>query len=172
MFKLCLTTVLLLLANTATAEPCLKVKDINSEQDARFLAGAVRTCVDESRYEDAIQLFWAYSNFGLFDQQRVWDESAHVALQELHGWIFSGYSRDDIDALKKHIGRLRDPESAFLAETCQAVKAAGPPTYRPDYMIKRGIMPRKSDDDWLTEGFNSQFAWNKALHTINGCPVN
>lgn len=166
-----LTSLFLLTAQTAAADGCLTVNEVRADQDARFLAGTVRRCVDAERYVDAIQIFWAYSNFSLFDQQRVWDESAHVAVQELHGWIFSGYDFDTVNELKAVIAQLRDPESAFIAETCAAVAAAGPPDYRPDYMIKRGMMPRKTDDDWLTEGFDAEAAWQKALVEINGCPM-
>lgn len=153
------------------AEPCLELNEIDTSHDARFLAGSVRGCVDGARYEDAVRMFFAYSNFSLYDQQRVWDESAHVAVQELHAWIFSGYSIDQINALKAVINRLRDPESAFFKETCRDVAAAGPPTYRPTYVIKRGMMPRKTEDDWLTEGFDPAAAWKKALVEINGCPA-
>ncbi|SHG53897.1 hypothetical protein [Cognatishimia maritima] len=164
------TLVSLGFAAPASAESCQTLEDLHAGQTARELAGIVRDCVAQERNENAIEMFWAYSNFSLFDQQRVWDESAHVAVQELHVWIFSGYSFDTINALKAVIARLREPNSAFLAETCKAVAKAGPPDYRPTYMITRGLMPRKSDDDWLTEGFDADAAWQKALVEINGCP--
>ncbi|GAA6208233.1 hypothetical protein NBRC116601_15260 [Cognatishimia sp. WU-CL00825] len=164
-------SVLCILAQPAAAEPCLTLGDLTPDMDARHLAGSVRGCVQEQRFEDAIQVFWAYSNFALFDQQRVRDESAHVAVQELHGWIFSGYSFETINQLKLVITRLRDPEGAFLHETCRAVALNGPPTYRPSYMIKRGMIPRKSDDDWQVAGFDAQKAWENALININGCPA-
>lgn len=158
-------------ANPATAQGCQNLEDLHAGQTARELASIVRACVRDQRYEDAIQNFWAYSNYSLFDQQRVWDESAHVAVQELHGWIFSGFSFDTINALKAEIAKLRDPDSPFLAATCNSVAKAGPPEYRPTYMIKRGMMPRKTDDDWITEGFDADAAWQKALVEINGCPA-
>lgn len=135
-----------------------------------MLAGGVRSCVTQERYQDAIRLFFAYSNFSLFDQQRVWDETSHVAVQELHGWIFSGYSQDQIAALKVVIDELRTPGSALLRDTCQSVARAGPPNYRPDYMIKRGEIPRRSDEDWQTKDFDANAAWSKALVEINNCP--
>lgn len=153
-----------------SAQECQTLDELRATQTARELAGIVRDCVSEGQYENAVEMFWAYSNFSLYDQQRVWDESAHVAVQELHGWIFTGYSFDTINQLKAVIARLREPNSRYLAETCRAVALAGPPDYRPTYMIKRGMMPRKTDDDWLTEGFDPVAAWRKALVEINGCP--
>lgn len=154
----------------ANAEPCLRISEITSEHDARYLAGSMRGCIEEARYEDAIQVFFAYSNFALFDQQRVWDESSHVAVQELHAWIFTGYSQDQVASLKAVIDLLRAPESPLLLETCRMVAHAGPPEYRPTYMIKRGQTPRRTDDDWLSEGFDPSTAWKKALVEINHCP--
>lgn len=164
-----MAALLVALGSPATAEPCLTLDEIDANLDARFMAGSVRGCIETERYEDAIRMFFAYSNFSLYDQQRVWDESAHVAVQELHVWIFSGYSIDQMNALKAVVGRLREPDSKLFRDTCIAVSSAGPPNYRPTYMIKRGMMPRKTDDDWLTEGFDSQAAWQKALIEINGC---
>lgn len=160
-----------LLFQTQSTEPqCQALADLRKEQTARELAGIVRACVDEGAHVNAIQTFWAYSNVALFDQQRVKDESAHVAVQELHGWVFSGYSFQTINALKEVIADLRDPESPFLAETCRGVFVAGPPEYRPDYMIWRGIVPRKHEEDWKVEDFDPDAAWRKALVEINGCP--
>jgi len=158
-------------AGAAWAEPCQTLAELRADQDARHLAGAVRGCVEDERYVDAVQTFWAYSNYALFDQQRVRDESAHVAVQELHGWIFSGYSFAIVEELKKVIADLRNPDGAFLAATCRGVAEAGPPEYRPAYMIKRGMIPRKTDDDWMVDGFDAEAAWRKALVEINGCPV-
>ncbi len=158
------------LTTPAKAEPCLTLAEITPSLDARFLAGSVRGCIAEARYSDAIRMFFAYSNFSLFDQQRVWDESSHVAVQELHLWIFSGYSQDQMSALKAEIDRLRRPQSPSLLDTCAAVARLGPPSYRPDYMIKRGQIPRRTDTDWRTEGFDPDAAWKKALVDINKCP--
>ena len=158
-------------AAPVAAQECQTLSELHAGQTARVLASVVRDCVSKKRYENAIEMFWAYSNFSLYDQQRVWDESAHVAVQELHGWIFSGYSFDRLNALKAEIARLREPDSPFLEATCRAVAQAGPPNYRPTYMIKRGMMPRKTDDDWQTQAFDSRAAWQKALVEINGCPI-
>lgn len=129
---------------------------------------AVRDCVEQGRYDTAITAFFAYNSYILFDQQRVRDESAHVVKDELNVWIFSGYSRDQFNALKPYTAEMRAREGAFYTATCAALHRLGPPAYRPQYMIKRGMIPRKSEEDWQVEGFDPTAAWQEALE-INGC---
>lgn len=151
---------------------CLPPAEVTSGITARELASASRACMDQDDPRRAVQLYLTYSSFILYDQQRVRDESAHVIVGELNSWIFTGYDFGQMNALKAWVDELRDPESAFLRETCVEIKAAGPPTYRPEYMILRGMIPRKSQDDWQTEDFDPTAAWSKALHDINPCPRN
>ncbi len=149
---------------------CLPPAEVTSGITARELASATRACMDQDDPRRAVQLYLAYSSFILFDQQRVKDESAHVIVGELNSWIFTGYDFAQMQELKTWVDELRSPESVFLSETCDEIKAVGSPTYRPDYMISRGMIPRKSDDDWMVEPFNAQTAWSKALYDINPCP--
>lgn len=149
---------------------CVPAGGVTTDMTARELASAVRTCVEEDDLERAVQLYLTYSNYILFDQQRVKDESAHVVVGELNSWIFTGYSFKKIQALKVWIDKLRDPEDDFLPQTCDLIKQAGYPTYKPDYMIVRGMIPRKSDEDWKVADFDADAAWDKALHEVNTCP--
>ena len=164
------------LAQYADAQPaprhlgCVPAGGVTTDMTARELASAVRSCVQEDQLDRAIQLYLTYSNYILFDQQRVKDESAHVIVGELNSWIFTGYSYRKMQDLKVWVDRLRDPEDDFLPRTCALIKQAGYPTYRPDYMIVRGMIPRKNDDDWQIEDFNPDAAWDKALHEVNTCP--
>lgn len=132
-------------------------------------AKVVRACIARGEMEKAVAAFWVYNSYLLFDQQRVRDESAHVVKSELNGWIFAGLSRDQIDQLKVWVDRMRQPGHAFHAETCGNLARLGPPQYRPDYMIVRGMIPRKSEDDWKTEGFDRAEAWDIATVAENGC---
>jgi hypothetical protein len=149
---------------------CPPPAEVTADITARELASATRFCLDEGDPRTAIQLYLVYSSFILFDQQRVKDESAHVIVGELNSWIFTGFDFDQMQALKIWVDKLREPDSAFLRETCDGVRAIGYPTYRPDYMIARGMIPRKSENDWQVEGFDPDIAWDRALYDINPCP--
>ncbi|MDG1737320.1 MAG: hypothetical protein P8L68_04555 [Paracoccaceae bacterium] len=149
---------------------CLPPAEVTADITARELASATRACVEDDQPRRAIQLYLTYSSFIIFDQQRVKDESAHLVVGELNSWILTGYEYDKMQELKHWIDQLRDADSAYLKETCAGITAVGPPTYRPDYMIKRGMQPRKSDEDWVTQDFDPVAAWDKALYEINPCP--
>jgi len=131
----------------------------------------VRDCIAQERYEDAMRVFLGYSVYGTFDQQRVRDESGHAAFVELNSWIFGGYRRDIMDELRSVSVAMRDREGELFLATCAAIRAAGWPEYRPTYMIERGILPRKTDDDWVSEGHVAAAAWEVALVKVNGCPA-
>lgn len=149
---------------------CLPPAEVTSHITAREMASATRACVEQGDARRAIQLYLTYSSFILFDQQRVKDESAHLVVGELNNWILTGYDFNTMNDLKVWINQLRDPQSKYLMETCAEILAVGPPSYRPDYMIKRGMQPRKSDNDWKTPDIDPEMAWDKAVHDINPCP--
>ncbi len=149
---------------------CIELSELQTGDSPRLLARSVRDCIAQERYDDAMRLFLGYSAYGTFDQQRVRDESGHAAFVELNSWIFGGYRRAVLDELKLVSARLREG-GAFFADTCAAIRAVGWPEYRPTYMIERGIVPRKTDDDWVRDGFAAAAAWEMALVEVNGCPA-
>lgn len=175
MLRLILVALLLVTPALAQDTPrtlgCIAQSRIAPDHTPSELARAVRACIEAGNYETAMQIFYTYSAFTLFDQQRVRDESAHIVLQDLTPWIFTGYPRDVIDALKHQADRLRDRNSAFFVETCATIAAIGAPSYRPGYMIRHGMVPRKHAEDWAHDDFDAAAAWRKAVVEINGCPA-
>ncbi len=147
---------------------CITLSELQHIDTPPQLARSVRDCIAQERYDDAMRLFLAYSVYGTFDQQRVRDESGHTAFIELNSWIFGGYRGDVIDALRLVSGKLRE-QGEFFRATCSAIRDAGWPSYRPTYMIERGMMPRKADDDWFADGFDAAAAWEEALVVVNKC---
>ena len=85
--------------------------------------------------------------------------------------MFAFLDRTTMTGIRNSIEQMRDPLHPFFLATCKAIQTLGPPEYRPAYMIRYGIVPRKSDDDWQHEAFDSEAAWDKALVEINGCPA-
>jgi len=153
------------------AMECIVLSELQTSDTPPRLARSVRDCIAQERYEDAMRLFLAYSVFGTFDQQRVRDESGHAAFVELNVWIFGGYRRNIMDELRAVSVRMRDREGELFPATCAAIRSVGWPSYRPTYMIERGMLPRKTDDDWVTDGYEAAAAWETALVAVNGCPV-
>lgn len=150
---------------------CLAQIELRTDMHPSELARIVRACSEAARYDDAIQVYYTYSSYGLFDQQRVRDESAHVVLGELSQWMFAFLDRKTMSGLRASIDQMRDPASALFRQTCAQLAKLGPPDYRPGYMIRYGIVPRKHDEDWQHEVFDAAAAWRKAVVEINGCPT-
>jgi len=153
------------------AMECIVLSELQASDTPPRLARSVRDCIAQERYEDAMRVFLAYSIFGTFDQQRVRDESGHAAFVELNVWIFGGYRREVMDELRAVSVRMRDREGELFLTTCAAIRSVGWPSCRPTYMIERGMLPRKTDDDWVTDEFETLAAWETALVEVNGCPV-
>ena len=149
---------------------CILLADLQPTDMPPRLARSIKDCIAQERYDDAMRVFVAYSSFGLFDQQRVRDKSGHVALIDLTVWIFGGYPPAVMDKLRAVRDTMQDRESKIFLETCRDIANAGPPDYHPSYLIARGMVPRKSDDDWKVGGFDKSRAWYKSLVELNGCP--
>ncbi|MEM9580875.1 MAG: hypothetical protein AAF891_09330 [Pseudomonadota bacterium] len=150
---------------------CLAQSQLRNDMHPSELARIVRHCTEAGRFDDAVQVYYTYSSYGLFDQQRVRDESAHVVLGELSQWMFAFLDRPMMNGLRGSIDQMRDPGSELFRDTCRKLAVLGPPDYRPAYMIRYGMMPRKNDDDWQHEVFDARAAWAKATQEINGCPA-
>jgi hypothetical protein len=149
---------------------CIALAEVTRDMHPSELARSVRACVEAGQFEDAVQVYYTFSSYGLYDQQRVRDESAHVVLNELSQWMFSFFDRTTMTGLRAVIDQMRDPEHPFFQETCAGIAKLGPPDYRPGYMIRYGIVPRKHAEDWPVADFDSLAAWRKAVVEINGCP--
>lgn len=149
---------------------CLELGELRRDMHPSELARSVRACIEEARFADAVQVYYAYSTYGLYDQQRVRDETAHVVLGELSHWMFAFLDRDQLGGMRAAIDQMRDTGSALFIETCKGIARLGPPEYHPGYMIRYGMIPRKSENDWQVDDFDSAAAWKMALVEINKCP--
>ena len=134
------------------------------------LARVVRACVNADEMENAFAIWLSFNSYALFDQQRVKDESAHMVLQDLYSWTFTGYERAVLQKLKGVADAYRDRDGELFQTACATIVETGQPEYRPTYMISSGIWPLKHPEDWKTEDFDPDAAWRKAVVEINGCP--
>ena len=71
--------------------------------------------------------------------------------------------------IRKALQRFRDVNEALHREVCGALWKLGPPEYTPDYMIWRGEVPLKGDDDWQVAQFDAASAWTRAVSEFNHC---
>ena len=104
---------------------CIAQDEISNDMHSSELARIVRACATEQRYDDAVQVYYIYSSYGLYDQQRVRDESAHVVLGELSQWMFAFLDRTTMTGIRASIDKLRDPEHPFFQDTCVEIEELG-----------------------------------------------
>ena len=104
---------------------CIGQDEISNDIHSFELARIVRACAAEQRYDDAVQVYYIYSSYVLYDQQRVRDESAHVVLGELSQWMFAFLDRTTMTGIRASIDKLRDPEHPFFQDTCVEIEELG-----------------------------------------------
>ena len=104
---------------------CIGQDEISNDIHSSELARIVRACAAEQRYDDAVQVYYIYSSYVLYDQQRVRDESAHVVLGELSQWMFAFLDRTTMTGIRASIDKLRDPEHPFFQDTCVEIEELG-----------------------------------------------
>ena len=155
---------------SAQSDACSQITDVSAEVTPPALAKNVRACIAQGAYADAMAHFYVWSAHGLFDQQRVKDASAHIVLREGQAWIFGGWPSEDMAGLRDVAQAMARPDDENLQAVCAYLAHRGPPDYRPGYMIARGQIPRKSDEDWRVVDFDADAAWDAALHELNNCP--
>ena len=149
---------------------CVPHIELRADMTPPELARIVRACVNAEAHENAFAVWLSFNSYALYDQQRVKDESAHMVLQDLYSWTFSGYPRDVMDDLKLAADLYRDANGDAFLRACEVIVATGRPDYRPTYMIATGMWPLKNPDDWRTDPFDGDAAWRNAVSDINGCP--
>lgn len=148
---------------------CRALSGYGPEVPPPVLARGIRNCIAEARFAEAVEVFVGFNSHLLFDQQRVRDVTAHVAVQDLNRIALEGLKPEERAAMRAILERFGDPGDPVHVSICAAVAERGTPGYVPLYMIGRGANPLKSEDDWRTPGFDPQAAWRRALVEINGC---
>lgn len=138
---------------------------------AADLALVARNCVAAQAYPRAVEAFIVMQVFGVFDTRRVADRSAHQAVAVLGQQIAAAIppaDGDDFEAAVAEFGGAGSPRHSAL---CQGLRASGPPTYSPVYMIQHGMMAfMRPDDPPLVDGFDANIAWDGVLTDFLNCP--
>jgi hypothetical protein len=158
---------------------CPSLASLDGSQTPDRLYRGVAPCLRSADQDTAVVLFGLAAAYGRFDAKRVADPSAHqastllrlVALQELDASQRQALSQGMAAALARPAGR---------PNLCATVERIGPPTYRPDYMLRHGLAQLKRDvtgagadtpaaSGGLVEGFDANAAWNEVLDDFLRC---
>lgn len=138
---------------------CLQGSQLRGSLTPKQLYGAMGACMRRSDMSSAVTLFSLASAYSRFDAQRVTDPSAReagslqriLALQELN--------EPQRQALAAAI-RYTASDQEQMPRLCAALERIGPPTYRPDYMLRHGL---RSGRRSLVTPFDGEAAWQQVL---------
>ena len=149
---------------------CVPITSVKTNYTPADLYKAAAKCILDDRESEGVPLYAVAEVYGRFDISRVADQTAHQAIQVLTQREFGDLPQDKKASFGEEISRIADaPEQ--LAKLCQQIRALGPPTYYPRYMIQHGLDAFKArKDDGLVQGFDQSIAWNQALEQHLHCP--
>jgi hypothetical protein len=158
--------------NLASTAPlgCVDLGSVTPAQTPADIIPGVRKCLDSSEYAKAADLFAVFRAFGKFDTLRVADKSAHQGLLVLQMNFLDKATQESKTAVQELIKKFVDPTSAELMQLCKHMKAIGPPSYVPTYMLQHGISAFTGQGAGLVQGFDAKVAWGTTLDGYLHCP--
>ncbi|MCC2618256.1 hypothetical protein LJ739_18510 [Aestuariibacter halophilus] len=154
---------------TDTASACKPLTALSSSDSPRVLYPALQDCVQQGKAEQAIYHYFQASAYGFYDAARVYDGSAHAALEVLQKhttWTLAPHVQSEFEQTLSTF--IQNPDTFSAA--CQFLRQLGKPAYAPDYMVEHGVM-RLSDDSeqGLKKDFQADDAWETVLTRQLGC---
>ena len=158
--------------NLAATNPlgCVAPETVSATNTAADIASGARACLAERDYDRMADLLLVANAYAYYDTLRVTDPTAHAALGALFADRFAYISRSQRRRVFRAVDKLHRDEKR-VGGLCATLSAAGPPRYRPTYMIAHGLMsfpgmPKKSP---LRE-IDTAAGWRKALVEFVKCP--
>lgn len=149
--------------------PLAQVKNVDTPAD---IFKGVRQCVEQGKYDDAVDLFAIAGAYSKFDAERVTDKTAGQAKSALITETFANVPEDNTSQFSEvQQFRMTNPET--LKTICSSVKQIGQPNYYPEYMILHGMKAFTGNpyENALEKDFDAQKAWGKVLSEYLSCPA-
>ena len=160
---------------------CISLEQVMNDHTPADLSAAVVRCARRGKFDQATQLFFVYSVYGYFDQNRVRDRSARSAVGALNQLISQSLTRRQKRKFQAATERTQDRSGPLFKETCAIMRRLGPPDYVPLYMLAHGLdafrfvggkthyLSRRELRKSLLQ-VNAGKLWEESLHTNNKCP--
>lgn len=160
---------------------CPSLESLDGSQTPEQLYRGAAHCMRRSDTDTAVVLFSLAAAYGRYDALRVSDPSAHQAGMLLRLVALQQLDEPQRQALSSGVAAaLSEPDRK--PELCATIERIGPPTYRPDYMVRHGLASlRRSLPDAdagaaaasavppLVQGFDGDAAWNQVLDRFLRC---
>lgn len=160
---------------------CITLEKVSNTYTPADISVAIKKCIKRDKFEQAIQLFFVYSVYGCFDQERMVDASARSAIGALNLEIFLNMSVLQREGISQAAQKLEDTSGSLFNVTCGLVKKLGPPNYEPLYMAAHGLRSFRfigEEAEYLSplelseliKEVNVARLWEESLHQVNRCP--
>jgi hypothetical protein len=157
------------LAPTRPPMGCIAEDAVDASMNPVDLYMSLAACVTEERYDSGPLLLMTAGVFSRFDQARVADRSAHQATRVLRVTHVDSLPPQKWAPLQERTQRLM-AEPAGKAALCTQVRALGPPTYYPTYMIQHGMgVMTGSAADPIVPGFDPATEWPRVVDAYLHC---
>ncbi|OAN55233.1 hypothetical protein A6A04_11265 [Paramagnetospirillum marisnigri] len=150
---------------------CIAVAEADNAMTPPDLYIGVRKCLDQDRFERAVELFALAGLYGNFDAMRVTDRSAGQAKTVLIMGTFSTVGPERKDRFRQALERMNaNPDS--LTALCRSVDRVGHPGYYPAYMILHGMKAFTGNphDGALAPDFDAAATWTSLRSNYLHCP--
>lgn len=150
-----------------TMERCMTSAEIKSSKTpVTFFSSAAR-CIEEDRYEQAVELYLVAVAYGYFDSMRAADQTSSAdVIEQLK---INYFSRIDSNKRNRFAQMLR-LRLDNLAPTCQLLKKIGKPNYYPRYMVEALKNPfTKQSKDGLMPNYDAENLWTKTRFEYLHC---
>ena len=156
--------------------PCAPLGADTSHQNPIDLYRLVAACATASRYDIAVDAFATAGTYGKFDMARVSDESAYGILGSMKRLAFDVIPPANKAQFQSAAGHGFD-DKTMHESICERMRRAGPPRYRPDYMLNHGLgavlEAAGASSTTATAPFRTNFvpeeAWKQALADYFSC---
>ncbi|MEM8591245.1 MAG: hypothetical protein AAGF13_01845 [Pseudomonadota bacterium] len=143
---------------------CVPHFALSSEVAPPELAVIARNCLEDGVYGNAWAVWMQFEAYAAYDIVRVNDPAGHRVIEDIYSWSFISHDRKTMEELRAIVELFEAPGSPALEAVCEELRAKGPPSYVPAYML--AVAPSKAGGVEL----DAVAAWESALQARAGCP--
>ncbi|MCF6273852.1 MAG: hypothetical protein L3J37_11820 [Rhodobacteraceae bacterium] len=148
---------------------CINLAEAKPVYTPADFTRALLICVEQERFDDAAGLFGAAMVYGMFDQDRVADETADQAILVLLGGVKNKVSEEEYRKLGVGLDQILEPLTAAHSAFCSAITSVGMPDYFPAYMVQHGMRAFTDPEaEPLVQDFPARAVWTNIM-SVNSC---
>jgi hypothetical protein len=157
--------------------PCMSRARLKNEQPLELLNLFMWACAEREQFEQALFVYALSGVDGYYDALRVSDPSSHDAARLIRGVALQALGTNP-ERYRKFNAYVKSTlnDKIKRRNTCDAVRAFGPPTYFPQYMVDHGLDAIQANANktqlpnrGLVANFDQLAEWNVALNGYPQC---